>query len=165
MVKLYPNLLDLPTWLVDHIRPQIQRAITALHAADQSDERIAELIANARDGQMEIPASARDVTAFLQSAYDLAHIQWALTLEKAKAIGILAGKEAAKNYQRSKSGNEARLKATEADRRERNQRIRLRANELRQGNQKLSNNDIARKLAGEFSIGFRQIKRVLTDPA
>ena len=164
IAKLFPRLSDWPAWLVSHIQPQIQRAIGTLHAADQSDERIGELVGKARDGETEIPGSARDVTAFVQSVYDLAHFQWALTLEKADAIRELAGTEAAKNYLRSRDGQEKRLKTTEPERRSRNENIHKRASELKLDSPRLSGNDVARKLAAEFSISPRQIKRVLTDP-
>jgi hypothetical protein len=73
---------------------RVRQAIASLRAAGQSDERICEIVVLERDCQLEIPA-VQDPINFYDSVNYLAHVQWALSQEKTKAIKELAGKSAA----------------------------------------------------------------------
>lgn len=152
---------QLPAWLPEPVRPQILRALASLRECGQSDERISEIVSLARDARLEaVPGTVRDVSDFLKSAYDLAHIQRALSLDKADAIKELAGSRAAQDYQRSKRGNEV-LHGTEAERQSRNRDICSQAAALRKRNQNLSANDIAKQLAPAAGLSARHVKRIL----
>lgn len=152
---------DLPNWLPEPIQPRIRRAISSLRAAGQSDERICELVALARDARLEtVPGAVKDVYDFFNSVNELAHVQWALSLEKASALRELAGSRAAKDYQRSKQGNEA-LYGTDADRLRRDRDICSQAAALRDRNKSLGANAIASQLAPVFGLSIGHIKRIL----
>jgi len=159
IAKLYGQL---PAWLPEPVLPQIERAITSLRQAEQSDERIAELVAAARTGRLvdAIPGTALDLTDFLKSVYELAHVQWALGLGKARAIEELSGERAARDYQRSKQGNEKRY-GTEAQLRSRNSDIRAKAEALQARNPRLGVNAVASQLAPAFRLSAGHIKRIL----
>jgi hypothetical protein len=86
---------QLPNWLPEPTLPIIRRCIANLRAAEQSDERIVELVALARNHALEdIPGTALDATSFFQNVHDLAHVQEALTRDKATAIKELGGSDA-----------------------------------------------------------------------
>jgi len=158
IAKLYGKL---PAWLPEPILPQIRQAIASLRNAQQSPERIAEIVERARAEQLEdAPGTALDVTDFFKSAHYLAHVQWALSLDKADAIKALAGRVAAKNYLRSKRGNEA-LYGTEPELQSRNRNIHLQAAALRKRNKDLKNNGIAERLAPAFGLSTKQLNRIL----
>lgn len=154
----------LPDWLPEPVLPQIHGAISSLRKAEQSDEQICEIVSLARDSRLEaVPGTARDAVDFFKSAYDLAHVQWALSLHKADALKELAGSRAAQDYRRSKSGNEV-LYGTEDERRSRDRDIRSKAAALSERNPKLSASAIATQLAPVHGLSPRQIKRILRAP-
>ena len=152
----------LPDWLPEPVLPRIEQALAALRNAEQSPERIAELVAQAsRDEEFEVPGSAREATAFIQAVHYLASVQWALSLPKADAISELGGTLAAQTYQRSRAGQRAQSGISESERASRDQRIRRRAQELAAVSPTISSNAQAAALAPEFNLSGRQIKRIL----
>jgi predicted DsbA family dithiol-disulfide isomerase len=154
----------LPDWLPEPIRPLLEQALVTLRNAGQSPERIAELVAQGGRDELEIPATARDVTAFTQAAYYLARVQWALGLEKADALKELGGNNAAKDYRRAKAGNEAQFAARFGDtesRQARDERIRALAAQLHTQNLNLSNHAIAVRIAPRVGLSAKQVKRII----
>lgn len=153
---------QLPDWLPESTRSRIEQAVATLRNAEQSPERIVEVVAQAGRDEIEIPGSAqRNMSAFIQAADALAHVQWALSLPKADAIRELGGELAAQNYQRSKAGREAQAGISDSERATRNFRIRHRAQELAAQNPSISSNAQAAALAPEFGLSIPQIKRIL----
>ena len=157
--RLFPKFGGLPAWLPEPIIPLLEQALAVLRNAGQSPERIAELAAQASRDQLEIPG-VPDVTAFVQAAYQLARIQWALSLDKGDAIRELGGTAAARSYQRSRAGREAQGLSDE-ERKKRDVRIRYRAQELAAQDAAISSNQQAKILAPEFGLSVPQIKRIL----
>jgi hypothetical protein len=152
----------LPKWLPEPVLAGIERAVATLRNAEQSRERMATVVAQARQDKLEIPGEARDVTAFVQAAYYLAHVQWALSLLKADAIRELGGKFAAQNYLRSRAGQEALRGMSAQDRTRRDASIRRRAMELAAQNPRISSRAQGRTLEAEFApLKERQIRRIL----
>ena len=150
---------ELPRWLPEPVIPQLEQALAVLRNAGQSPERIAELTAQASRDELEIPG-VPDVTAFIQAAYQLAHIQWALSLPKSDAIRELGGSVAAQNYLRSKAGREAQG-VPDGERAIRNSQIRRRAQELAATDPRISSRRQAELLAPEFRLSVPTIRRIL----
>jgi hypothetical protein len=159
---LFPTLPDWPEWLVRHLRHRMRRSVLALHAADQTDERIAAAVALARQAiTPDVPGSAPSAAEYIQAAYDLANIQWALTLEKADAIRELAGDEAAKNYKRSAAGVEGRTGLTAGQLRERDLQIVAKADAMKLANPRLGDRGAARIIGPEFGLSQNQVRKIL----
>ncbi len=86
---------ELPKWFPEPVLPRIRQAIDSLRKADQSKKRIVQLVASHRDDKdMQIPGTVHDVDDFIKSVNYLAHVQWALSSGKAKALLELAGRDA-----------------------------------------------------------------------
>jgi hypothetical protein len=108
----------LPDWLPESVPPFLGRAIASLRHAKQSVEAIAKLVAKERRCALEtVPGTVLDVTNFFESVNYLAHVQWALSLGKPRAIQELAGSDAvignrSRMHQRTlpKLGNAAKKK-------------------------------------------------------
>ena len=149
----------LPAWLPAPVIPQLEQALAVLRNAGQSPQRIAELTAQASLHVLEIPG-VPDVTAFICAAYQLAHIQWAVSLSKADGIRELAGSVAAQNYLRSKAGREAQG-LTDGERTKRDAQIRRRAQELAATDPLISSRRQAELLAPEFMLSVPTIRRIL----
>jgi hypothetical protein len=159
IVKIFGTL---PRWMPEPALPLIRQAIANLRADGQPNDRIVELVSLARNCELEVvPGIVRDVTAFFQSVHYLAHVQWALSLEKARAIEELGGREAAKNYKRSRAGNLARLQTTEGDRRARNNELRQKAAAMKNSNSRLGVNAVATQLSQSEQLSVSTIKRIL----
>lgn len=151
----------LPDWLPEPVLPLIRRGLAALINAGQSTERICEVVAQARADSLVIPGTVLDVTAFIDSAYYLAHVQWALGLDKAAALEVLGGRRAARDYQRSKKGAQEKY-GDPGVRNARDDALREKAATLRCANPNLSRNAIARRLAREANLSPRQVSRILS---
>ena len=115
IAKLYGRL---PEWLPEPSWLHIEQALAALRNAEQSVERIAEIVAQARRHRITVPGTAADVADFIKSANYLAHVQWALSLGEGRAMRELGGSSAALghrvNAQRRalpEQGNKAKKKA------------------------------------------------------
>jgi hypothetical protein len=163
----------LPEWLPEPVHAGIERAVATLRNAEQSPERMATVVAQARQDKLEIPGEARDVTAFVQAAYYLAHVQRALEFDKARAVKVLAGNQAAKVYERSEAGNAVQSAgraaqlpqghplrtARSVD--ERYQIIRKHADGLRAESPNLKESEIRGKVAVWAGLSKKQIGRIL----
>jgi hypothetical protein len=153
---------ELPKWMPEPWTTRIWQAVAILRNASQSPERIPEVVAQAGRHELSIPGTVLDVTAFIQAAGDLAHVQWALSLPKADAIRELGGRLAAQNYLRSRAGQEALRGISAEDRARRDLRIRYRAMELQAQDPRISSRAQAFALATEFApLKERQIRRIL----
>jgi hypothetical protein len=87
---------ELPEWFPAPVFERIRRAIDSLGNAHQSIELIVQRVAALLDDKdMEIPGTARDVDDFIKSVNELAHVKWALSRGKEKALHELAGRDAA----------------------------------------------------------------------
>src|ERR1700730_9398294 len=91
IARLYGKL---PSWLPEPAMLRIQQALSTLWNAGQSNERIVELVAQAHNDTLVIPGTALDVHDFIKSANYLAHVKWALSHDKLRAIKELAGRDA-----------------------------------------------------------------------
>lgn len=168
--RLYGRL---PDWLPPTVLSQIQQALDCMRKAKQPAERISARVTLARRNQYTVPGTALDTRDFIKSLSDLAHVQWALEQRKAKAIAELAGSYAAKDYKRSKDGNDEQAKAR-AEKlpenhplksvhsiQERNRLIRQHADQLRRAHPNLKAPDIKQYVAKWAQMSPKQIGRIL----
>ena len=125
-----------------------------------SSDQISLFVDQARNANLGSPPATIDATEFVRSVYELAHVQWALSLSKERMLTELAGSLAANTYRRARLGHEAQF-GTDADRQKRNRAISARAEELHRNNPRLSEHAIAQKLSTETKLSPKQIKRVL----
>jgi hypothetical protein len=170
IAKLYGGL---PDWLPEPVHFGIEQSLVTLRNARQPFKCIAEFVGQHRKGEIQVPGGAHDVTDFIKAVNYLAHVQWALSLGKERALEELAGSRAAKDYRRSKAGNAAQSAARTAQlpqehplRRarsvaERDQVIRRQAENLRAEYPNLKESEIKGKVAVWAGLSKKQAGRIL----
>jgi hypothetical protein len=153
----------LPEWLPEPGLPRIRQAVETLRNSKQSPERIDSIVKQVHDDRLTVPGTVLDEGDFTKSAHYLAHVQWALSQGKQRASEILAGSRAARDYRRSKAGNEAQHEARfgAESRDARNARICRSGEAVLAQNPSLTLNGVAAKLAPQEDLGTRQISRIL----
>jgi hypothetical protein len=153
----------LPEWFPDPAYLHIKQALAALrNALEQfSSARFVKIVRQARCGKLVVPGSALDVGDFIKSANYLAHVQWALSLGKVRALEELGGSLAAKTYRDLRRGKDEQDAAGKLARKRRDAELRKRASQLREQNPRLTTNAIAEHLAPDAKLSTKQVRRIL----
>jgi hypothetical protein len=140
---------------------RISQALAGLRNAQQTPARIAHIATEAQAGRIEVPSSALDVADYIKSANYLAHVRWALSLGKARALEELGGSIAAKTYRDLRRGKDEQDAATALDRQQRNRRIRAESDRLRAQNPRLTQHAIAKRVAQVERLSVKQLTRII----
>ena len=151
---------QLPPYIDANTHHRILAAIASFRAADQSPQSIAALVEQSSQSKLTIPGTVIDVADFIKSANYLAHVRWAISLGKARAIQELEGDRAARPYRRSNIANEA-IYGPAAERTVRNAKIQAEAREMRKRTRPPTENALAMELAAKYGRTHRHIKRIL----
>ncbi len=82
---------EMPNWIPAPSIERAKRTVQKLINDGFSSEGISQRVAEAEKDELTFPGIVTDAGAFAQSVYELAHLRYAISLGKSKALRVLAG--------------------------------------------------------------------------